>query len=104
VIYCEFTGDHLQQSLHDCFICGLDSEAIQKKLLSDTYDFQQAVNLALAKEAASNDVKDISGQLGAPLHYTNQKGYTSGRIDQGGTKQKCKHCVIQKMIIGTPMF
>ena len=93
--YCEFTGDHLQQSLRDRFICGLRSEAIQKKLLSNTYNFQQAVDIALAEEAAANDVKDISGQSGAPLHYTKQKGHRSGKADRGEkrpTKQKCERC------------
>ena len=95
VTYCEFTGDHLQQSLHDRFICGLCSEAIQKKLLSNTYNFQQAVDIALAEEAAANDVKDISGQSGAPLHYTKQKGHVSGKAERGDkkpTKQKCERC------------
>lgn len=95
VTYCEFTGDHLQQSLHDHFICRLCSEAIQKKLLSDTYNFERAVDIALAEEAATYDVRDMSEQLGTPLHNVKPKGPTRAKADRGErkpTKQKCERC------------
>ena len=93
--YCEFIGDHLQQSLRDCFICGLHSEAIQKKLLSDMYNFERAVDITLAEVAATNDVKDMSGQLGAPLHQVKPKGPMRAKADRGERKptmQKCERC------------
>ena len=83
---------YLQQSLRDRFISGLHSEAIQKKLLSDMNNFEGAVDIALA---ATNDVKDMSGQSNAPLHYVKPKDATRPKADQGKrkpTKQKCERC------------
>lgn len=90
----------MQQSLRDHFICRLRSEAIQKKLPSDTYNFQQSVDIALAEQAAANDVKDISGQSEATIHYTKQRtgkseiSCVSGKSEKWDRKpaKKCKRC------------
>ena len=58
--YCEYTGDQLKESLRDRFICGLRSEGIQKKLLAKTYTFERAVEIAIAEEAATKDIKEMS--------------------------------------------
>ena len=56
---CEFSGRQLQESLRDQFICGLSTERTQRKLLSQKYTFQQALDTALAEEAAAKDVCDM---------------------------------------------
>lgn len=58
--FCEFTGTQLDEQLRDRFICGLESESLQKKLLSQNRSFKQAVEIALADEAAARNVHDIS--------------------------------------------
>ncbi|XP_072018271.1 uncharacterized protein [Amphiura filiformis] len=60
--FCEFVGDQLEQNLRDRFICGLQSENTQRKLLSRNYTFKEAVDMALAEEAALKDVRDMSAR------------------------------------------
>ena len=53
------------------------------------------MEIALAEEAATNDVKDISDQLGASQHYTKQRSHISGKTEQRERKpmkQKCERC------------
>lgn len=60
--YCDF-GDNLKDALRDRFVCGLKSEAIQKKLLSErdlTYD--KALEIAQAMESAYRDVVQLQGK------------------------------------------
>ena len=61
---CEFTNGQLNESLRDRFICGLHSEQIKQKLLSRNFTFQEAVDTAIAQEAAHKDVRDIGGSHG----------------------------------------
>lgn len=61
--HCEFTGDTLTDNLRDRFICGLRSEALQKKLLAKNNTFEEVVKLALAEEAAVKDMRDITGRV-----------------------------------------
>ena len=50
--HCEF-GDHLSEALRVRFVCGLKSEVIQKRLLSEVdLTFKRAVDIAQAIEAA----------------------------------------------------
>ncbi|XP_072041093.1 uncharacterized protein [Amphiura filiformis] len=63
---CEFQGDQLEQNLRDQFICGLRSKDTIEKLLGPQekdYNFAQAVDMAIAEEEATKNVKDISGHL-----------------------------------------
>ena len=50
------------------------------------YNFEQAVDIALAEEAATNDVKDMSGQSGAPLHQVKPKGPMRAKSRPRGKK------------------
>ena len=61
-------------NLRDRFIYGLRSH-VKQKLLSKNSTFQEAVNEAIAQEAACKDVKDIADSHG---------GETSARGDRGG--------------------
>jgi len=56
---CNF-GNDLQTNLRDRFICGLQSEALQRKLLAEELTFQQALEKAIADEAARRNVQDIT--------------------------------------------
>ena len=50
--HCEFR-DHLNEALRDRFVCGLKSDVIQKRLLSEAdLTFNRAVDIAQAIEAA----------------------------------------------------
>ena len=75
---CEFTNEQLNDNLRDRFICGLRSQHVKQKLLSRNFTFQEAVNEAIAKEAARKDVKDIVDSHG---------GETSASGDTGGVNE-----------------
>ena len=97
--HCEFIGEQLAQSLRDRFICGLQSESTQRKLLAKTYSFQEAVDLAVAEEAAAKDIKEIAGQGTSQVHSIIQapslRGAQRGRgLPQRGQawKQRCDCC------------
>lgn len=59
---CDF-GNDLSTNLRDRFICGLQSEALQRKLLSEELTFQQALDRAIADEAARKNVQDITSSF-----------------------------------------
>ena len=56
---CDF-GANLNDSLRDCFVCGIQNENIfQKRLLSEAnLTYQRAVELAIAMETAAKDAED----------------------------------------------
>jgi len=56
---CNF-GNNLQDNLRDRFVCGLQSEHLQRKLLSEELTFQQALDKAVADEAAGRNVRDMT--------------------------------------------
>lgn len=60
--HCNF-GDNLNDSLRDMFVCGLRNENFQKKLLAERdLTYTKAVEIAIAMEAATRDVKELHGQ------------------------------------------
>ena len=55
--HCQFK-DHLDEALHDHFVCGLNSETIQKWLLTeDKLDLRRALELAKNMEAAHRNAQ-----------------------------------------------
>ena len=56
---CNF-GNDLQMNLRDRFICGFQSENLQRKLSSEDLTFQQALDKAVADEAAGRNVRDMT--------------------------------------------
>ena len=61
-IHCKFAG-FLDDALRDRFVCGLRSEQIQRKLLTQAeLTFSQAVDIAKAMEAAKHDIKQFQDQ------------------------------------------
>ncbi|GBL74059.1 hypothetical protein AVEN_230967-1 [Araneus ventricosus] len=56
---CEF-GQFLNDSLRDRFVCGLRSEAIQKKLSQEAnLIYERAINIAIAMEKAARDADEL---------------------------------------------
>ncbi|XP_053400584.1 uncharacterized protein K02A2.6-like [Mercenaria mercenaria] len=59
--HCKF-GGNLNDSLRDRFVCGLKTESIQKRLLSEKdLTYEKAIELATAMECAQKDVKELHG-------------------------------------------
>ena len=57
--HCQF-GDHLEDSLRDRLVCGLCSESIQKKLLSEAdLTLQRALEIAQGMESAERNTKAL---------------------------------------------
>jgi len=71
---CEFTNEQLNDNLRDCFICGLRSQHVKQKLLSRNFTFQEAVNEAIAQEAARKEVKDIADSHGGETSFSGDSG------------------------------
>ena len=72
--HCEY-GDSLKLMLRDRLVCGINHEGIQRRLLSEKYlTFDNALEIALAMEAAAKDTKDLqsassTATLTLQLHY-----------------------------------
>ena len=61
--HCSF-GDFLNDALRDRLVCGLRSESIQRKLLSQRdLTLTQAVDIAKGMEAATRDSHELQGQV-----------------------------------------
>ena len=59
---CKF-GAFLEEALRDRLVCGLRSEAIQKKLLSEKgLTFKRACDVAQAMELAAKDTAELASQ------------------------------------------
>jgi len=55
--HCDF-NNYLEEALRDCFVCGLRSESIQKRLLTeDKLDLKRALELAQGMESAHRNAK-----------------------------------------------
>lgn len=64
-VHCAF-GTFLDDALRDRFVCGLKSEAAQKKLLSEPdLTFQRAVEIAQNMELATAKAKQLQSHSGA---------------------------------------
>ena len=61
-INCEF-GTFLDQTLRDHFVCGILSDTIQKKLLTESHDLTiaRAQEIALGMEVAEKSSKELQG-------------------------------------------
>ena len=64
---CNF-GTHLNEALRDHFVCGLRSKEIQKKLLTEEHNFDEALKNALGAEAAEKDVAASSQEVATPVN------------------------------------
>lgn len=66
--HCEF-GGNLADTLRDRFVCGLDRENIQKRLLTERdLTFQRAIEIASSMETAAKDTVELREQMGQEHH------------------------------------
>ncbi|GFR81262.1 gamma-glutamyltransferase [Elysia marginata] len=66
--HCNFWA-FLQTTLRNRFVCGLQDEAIQKRLLQERdLTFEGATNLALAMEMANRDAHDLQSSADKSIH------------------------------------
>ena len=92
--FCEF-GNFLNEALRDRFVCGLTSELIQKRLLSeDNLTYDKAVKIALAMESAIKDSSEL--QLHSkPLASVNKvynASFGGGKGHWSANSSKCRRC------------
>lgn len=80
--HCNF-GTHLQDALRDRFVCGLNNEAIQKRLLTEAVlTFQKAVEIAVAAETVAREAQQLSSSLKVnAMHVSSSK-----------QQRNCKRC------------
>ena len=93
-IKCEF-GDFLDQALRDRFVCGIRSDAIQKKLLAEPkLTVKRAQEIAQGMETADKDVKDLkqSGDIVATRTTENAVCRATASSDHGREKKTCYRC------------
>ena len=89
--HCEF-GGFLNDALRDKFVLGLQSEATQKRLLSEkNLTYQKAIDIAVAMEVAAKDLKEV-GSHGT----TSSLGATASAVHKvssaSGGKNRCWCC------------
>lgn len=78
--HCEF-GAYLEDALRDRFVCGLKSETVQKRLLTEKdLTFQKAVDYAISAETAARDVQQLSGSLKVNAVFS-QKCWRCGKTN-----------------------
>ncbi|XP_063076975.1 uncharacterized protein LOC134466977 [Engraulis encrasicolus] len=86
--HCEF-GAYLEEALRDRFVCGLKSEAVQKRLLTeDKLTFKKAVEIAVSAETAARDVQQLSNSL--KVHAVSSKDDKCRRCGKGNHSDD--HC------------
>ena len=88
--HCSF-GEFLNDALRDRLVCGLKSESIQRKLLSQRdLTLTQAVDIAKGMEAATRDSHELQGQAPSiqAIHSS-----TAAKANGGNAPNKpCYHC------------
>ncbi|XP_039629428.1 uncharacterized protein LOC120541637 [Polypterus senegalus] len=61
--HCEF-GAYLEEALRDRFVCGLNNEAIQKRLLTEVaLTYKKAVEIAISMEMVARESQQLCGSL-----------------------------------------
>ena len=71
--HCEY-GDTLKVMLRDHLVCGVNHQAIQKRWLAEkNLTLDKAMEIALALEAADNDVKQLQKPSATVMYQTQSK-------------------------------
>ena len=66
--HCNF-GDHLDETMRDKLVCGLNNQQIHKRLLAESkLRFSKAVDIAVAMETATRDATEIHNDLREEKH------------------------------------
>ena len=103
---CNF-GTHLNEALHDRFVCGLRCKEIQKKLLTEEHTFEQALRNALSIEATEKDIAEFSqdasttvNRLGPgnhrhphPLKHRKPPGIAQGKPNSPNHNKSTSECL-----------
>ncbi|XP_022798026.1 uncharacterized protein LOC111336238 [Stylophora pistillata] len=76
---CNF-GTHLNEALRDRLVCGLRNKEIQKKLLTEEHNFDEALTKALGAEAAQTDVAAFSREDATPVNKLSSVGRQTHRL------------------------
>ncbi len=92
----------MQDALRDRFVCGLKTESIQKRLLTEAaLTFQKAVEIAVSMETAARESQQLSGSLKVNALSLQEKGgnkcYRCGRTNHNERDcyfkdQQCHNC------------
>ena len=82
-------GAHLDDALRDRLVCGLRSEAMQKRLLSmKDLTFQEALDTAQAMETADKSTKALQGSEPASVNQFTKSRTWSNPVKKHSTEQK----------------
>ena len=88
-IRCEF-GEFLDQALRDRFVCGVRSEALQKKLLTEAdLTMTRAQEIGQGMECADQGARDLKGE--AATRSTEEVNVAAG-IVKSSPRVKCHRC------------
>ncbi|XP_048105239.1 uncharacterized protein LOC125298505 isoform X2 [Alosa alosa] len=79
--HCDYK-DVLDDMLRDRLVCGINNDAIQRRLLGETPPLKKALEISFGMEMAANNAKDIQkGQAGSQsvaVHHVNREAAKSG--------------------------
>ena len=88
---CSF-GDHLDEALRDRIVCGVHSETIQKRLLSEPEpSLATVIKVAQGIEAAHKGAQEIKPDPTVAMVASSRQG-CSGVTSTGGPRKPCYHC------------
>ena len=78
-LHCDF-GDVLNDAVRDRFVCGMRTEAIQKRLLTEAnLTYERAVQIAVSMETAAKDSHELSNDARNDVHKISASSSSSAR-------------------------
>ncbi|XP_041353245.1 uncharacterized protein LOC121371430 isoform X2 [Gigantopelta aegis] len=90
--YCEFNAV-LDDNLRDQFVCGLTSEAAQKRLITEEeLSFNKALKIAHSMETAVKDIGELKLNVNHSSETPVYKVQNYSRPQNRANMQKCRHC------------
>ena len=94
---CDFK-DNLEENLRDRFVCGINDEAIRKRLLTEqSLTLQRAVDIAVGQESAQRDARLLHG--GESTHVkkvtspNKKRDSRTKETPRGAKKMECYRCL-----------
>jgi len=91
-IHCDF-GTFLNDALRDRFVCGLKSEAMQKKLLVEAeLTFTRAIEIAQGMESAAREAKELQSHSPAEAQGHSQGQAVHVLRRQQSDRRSCHRC------------
>lgn len=83
ILHCDFK-EFLQQALRDQLVCGLRSEGIKRKLLTEeNLTFERAVQIAVSMEIAEGQLKVMRTETSTVNKINMQKGSKHKKLNRG---------------------